>query len=213
MTSSSQHINTLAAHLSLLGDIRRGVEKEGLRVDTAKFLASTLHPTALGSTLCNSRITTDYAEALLELITAPRNSVKQLRNELLHVHTFVTQHLGEEVMWNQSMPAHLPPEPDIKIGWYGPSNAGMFKHIYRRGLAERYGKRMQCIAGVHYNYSLPDALWQKLGVEGGTLQEKRSNGYLALIRNFTRYSWLLMYLFGASPVVCKDFLGNHSLPL
>lgn len=213
MTSSSQHINTLAANLPLLGDIRRGVEKEGLRVNTAKFLASTLHPTALGSTLCNSRITTDYAEALLELITAPRNSVEQLRSELLHVHTFVTQHLGDEVMWNQSMPAQLPPEPDIKIGWYGPSNAGMFKHIYRRGLAERYGKRMQCIAGVHYNYSLPDALWQKLGVDGGTLQEKRSNGYLALIRNFTRYSWLLMYLFGASPVVSKDFLGNHNLPL
>lgn len=213
MTSSSQHINTLAAHLSLLGDIRRGVEKEGLRVDTAKFLASTLHPTALGSTLCNSRITTDYAEALLELITAPRNSVEQLRDELQHVHTFVTSHLGDEVMWNQSMPAQLPPEPDIKIGWYGPSNAGMFKHIYRRGLAERYGKRMQCIAGVHYNYSLPDELWQKLGVDGNTLQEKRSNGYLALIRNFTRFSWLLMYLFGASPVVSKDFLGNHNLPL
>lgn len=213
MTSSSHHINTLASHLSLLGDIRRGVEKEGLRVDTAKFLASTLHPTALGSTLCNSRITTDYAEALLELITAPRNSVEDLRKELLHVHAFVTQHLGTEVMWNQSMPAQLPPEPDIKIGWYGTSNPGMFKHIYRRGLAERYGKRMQCIAGVHYNYSLPDAIWQKLEVEGHTLQEKRSNGYLALIRNFTRYSWLLMYLFGASPVVSKDFLGNHSLPL
>lgn len=213
MTSSSHHINTLASHLSLLGDIRRGVEKEGLRVDTAKFLASTPHPTALGSTLCNSRITTDYAEALLELITAPRNSVEDLRKELLHVHAFVTQHLGTEVMWNQSMPAQLPPEPDIKIGWYGTSNPGMFKHIYRRGLAERYGKRMQCIAGVHYNYSLPDAIWQKLEVEGHTLQEKRSNGYLALIRNFTRYSWLLMYLFGASPVVSKDFLGNHSLPL
>lgn len=213
MTSSSQHITTLAAHLYLLGGIRRGVEKEGLRVDSAKFLASTDHPIALGSTLCNSRITTDYAEALLELITAPQPSVEQLRNELLHVHTFVAKHLGNELMWNQSMPAQLPPEPEIKIGWYGTSNVGMFKHVYRRGLAERYGKRMQCIAGVHYNYSLPDALWQQLNIEGRTLQEKRSNGYLALIRNFTRYSWLLMYLFGASPVVSKDFLGNHSLPL
>ena len=213
MTSSSQHITTLAAHLYLLGGIRRGVEKEGLRVDSAKFLASTDHPIALGSTLCNSRITTDYAEALLELITAPQPSIEQLRNELLHVHTFVAKHLGNELMWNQSMPAQLPPEPEIKIGWYGTSNVGMFKHVYRRGLAERYGKRMQCIAGVHYNYSLPDALWQQLNIEGRTLQEKRSNGDLALIRNFTRYSWLLMYLFGASPVVSKDFLGNHSLPL
>lgn len=213
MTSSQNHLKPLASNLTLLSDIRRGVEKEGLRVDTAAFLAGTSHPAALGSTLCNSRITTDYAEALLELITVPHHSVESLRKELLHVHEFVTKHLGDEVMWNQSMPAHLPPEPDIKIGWYGTSNSGMFKHIYRRGLAERYGKRMQCIAGVHYNYSLPDKLWSALQFEGHTLQEQRSNGYLALIRNFTRYSWLLMYLFGASPVVSKDFLGRHALPL
>ena len=213
MTSSSQSIKTLAAHPSLLKKIRRGVEKEGLRVNTNKFLTATDHPSALGSTLCNSRITTDYAEALLELITVPHQSVDALRDELQHVHSFVTQHLGDEVMWNQSMPAHLPAEEDIRIGWYGPSNIGMFKHVYRKGLAERYGKRMQCIAGVHYNYSLPDELWEQLNDSEQNLQEKRSTGYLALIRNFTRYSWLLMYLFGASPVVSKDFLGNHDLPL
>lgn len=213
MTSSQNHLKPLASNLTLLSDIRRGVEKEGLRVDTAAFLAATPHPSALGSTLCNSRITTDYAEALLELITVPHHSVERLRQELLHVHEFVTHHLGDEIMWNQSMPAHLPPEPEIQIGWYGTSNPGMFKHIYRRGLAERYGKRMQCIAGVHYNYSLPDQLWSVLQFEGRNLQEQRSNGYLALIRNFTRYSWLLMYLFGASPIVSKDFLGKHALPL
>lgn len=213
MTSSSHHIQTLAFNMTLLHQIQRGVEKEGLRVNVAKFLTSTCHPTALGSTLCNSRITTDYAEALLELITVPHRSIDDLRHELQHVHQFVAQHMGDEIIWNQSMPAHLPPEPEIKIGWYGTSNSGMFKHIYRRGLAERYGKRMQCIAGVHYNYSLPDALWPALQTEGHNLQEQRSNGYLALIRNFTRYSWLLMYLFGASPVVSKDFLGGHQLAL
>lgn len=213
MTLSQNRIRALANHLPLLGDIRRGVEKEGLRVNTASFLAATPHPKALGSTLSNSRITTDYAEALLELITAPHNSVDALRTELQHTHQFLMRHLDDEVMWNQSMPAHLPPEADIAIGWYGTSNTGMYKHIYRRGLAERYGKRMQCIAGVHYNYSLPDALWTTIKTEGRHLQEQRSNGYLALIRNFTRYSWLLMYLFGASPMVSKDFLSRHKLPL
>lgn len=213
MTSSQNRIRALASHLPLLRDIRRGVEKEGLRVNTASFLAATPHPKALGSTLSNSRITTDYAEALLELITTPHNSVDALRTELQHTHQFVMRHLDDEVMWNQSMPAHLPPEAEIAIGWYGASNTGMYKHIYRRGLAERYGKRMQCIAGVHYNYSLPDSLWGALQVEGKNLQEQRSNGYLALIRNFTRYSWLLMYLFGASPMVSKDFLHRHKLPL
>lgn len=213
MTLSQNPIKALASNLTLLSDIRRGVEKEGLRVDHSAFLASTPHPVALGSTLCNSRITTDYAEALLELITAPYASVEELRTELQHVHQFVVRHLGDEVIWNQSMPAHLPDEADIQIGWYGTSNTGMFKHVYRRGLAERYGKRMQCIAGVHYNYSLPDRIWPLLQIDGRTFQEQRSNGYLALIRNFTRYSWLLMYLFGASPAVSKDFLGEHQLPL
>lgn len=213
MTLSQNPIKALASNLTLLSDIRRGVEKEGLRVDHSAFLASTPHPVALGSTLCNNRITTDYAEALLELITAPYASVEELRTELQHVHQFVVRHLGDEIIWNQSMPAHLPDEADIQIGWYGTSNTGMFKHVYRRGLAERYGKRMQCIAGVHYNYSLPDRIWPLLQIDGRTFQEQRSNGYLALIRNFTRYSWLLMYLFGASPAVSKDFLGEHQLPL
>lgn len=213
MTASANHIKTLASNLRLLSDIHRGVEKEGLRVNTRAFLSSTPHPTDLGSALSNSHITTDYSEALLELITTPSSSVEQLYKELLHIHQFVARHINDEVMWNQSMPAHLPPEPEIPIGWYGLSNTGMFKHIYRRGLAERYGKRMQCIAGVHYNFSLPDELWPLIDTPGRHLQEQRSNGYLALIRNFTRYSWLLMYLFGASPLVSKDFQGGHSLPL
>ena len=97
------------------------------------------------------------------------------------------------------MPATLPGEADIPIAWYGTSNTGMLKHVYRRGLAERYGKTMQCIAGVHYNYSLADGLWDVLDTAPGTTQDRRSRGYIGLIRNFTRYSWLLMYLFGAAP--------------
>ena len=121
--------------------------------------------------------------------------------------------LGQELIWNQSMPATLPGEADIPIAWYGTSNTGMLKHVYRRGLAERYGKTMQCIAGVHYNYSLADGLWDVLDTEPGTTQDRRSRGYIGLIRNFTRYSWLLMYLFGAAPALARDFLRGHEHPL
>ncbi len=213
MTATTPLSNALRQDLSLLNGLKRGIEREALRVSPNGFLASTDHPTALGSALCHDAITTDYAEALLELITQPQHSVEALLDELNATHRFVAQNLGQEVLWCQSMPAHLPPEKDIRIAWYGPSNAGMVKHVYRRGLAERYGKRMQCIAGVHYNFSLPDALWGLLDAPGDTLQEQRTQGYLALIRNFTRYSWLLMYLFGASPLVSKDFLGGHSVAL
>ena len=196
-----------------MNQLQRGIEKEGLRVDMHGRLASTPHPIALGSALTHARITTDYSEALLELITGIHSSVESLLQELEETHRFVARNLDGELIWNQSMPAHLPTEEDIPIGWYGTSNSGMLKHVYRRGLAHRYGKRMQCIAGVHYNYSVPDKLWDLIGIEGISLEHQRSKGYLALIRNFTRYSWLLMYLFGASPAIDKGFMGDmpHSL--
>ncbi|PLC50481.1 glutamate--cysteine ligase [Pollutimonas subterranea] len=213
MISSNQRLVLLGQNRPALKDILRGIEKEGLRVDGQGKLATTPHPRSLGSALTNERITTDYSEALLELITGTHNSIEGLLAELETTHRFVAQELQDELIWNQSMPATLPVERDIPIAWYGTSNTGMLKHVYRRGLAERYGKAMQCIAGVHYNFSLPDSIWEIIGTPGASPEDRRSQGYLALIRNFTRYSWLLMYLFGASPAVSGSFMQgiDHSL--
>ncbi|MCD8505233.1 MAG: glutamate--cysteine ligase [Burkholderiaceae bacterium] len=194
----------------------RGIEKEGLRVDSQGWLSTRAHPQALGSALTHPHITTDYSEALLELITGTHHSASGVTDELEWVHRLAMVGLGDELLWNQSMPALLPAEPDIPIAWYGDSNTGMLKHVYRRGLAVRYGKLMQCIAGLHYNFSLPDALWthKDLFATNQTSQaqksDRQSEGYVALIRNFVRYSWLLMYLFGASPAVSNNFLRNQN---
>ena len=127
----------------------RGIEREGLRIDRNGHLSSKPHPLALGSALTHPHITTDYSEALLELITGTHTTVESLLQELTEVHQFVMQQNRGESIWMQSMPAILPPEKDIPIATYGSSNTGMLKHVYRRGLAERYGKKMQCIAGLH----------------------------------------------------------------
>lgn len=208
MTVHAARHTLLEKDPTLLQDIKRGIEKEGLRVTETGKLADTGHPPPLGAALTHERITTDYSEALLELITPPHTTPDDMLRELQETHRFVSQHLDRELIWNQSMPAHLPPERDIPIARYGKSNSGMLKYVYRAGLAERYGKAMQCIAGVHYNYSLPDALWDVIGIQGSTPEDRRSKGYMALIRNFTRFSWLLMYLFGASPSVSRDFLQD-----
>jgi len=213
MTSSVPSHALLRDHLHLLKDILRGIEKEGLRVDNRGELAKTPHPRSLGSALTNPRITTDYSEALTELITGTHDSNEGLLEELEETHRFVAQNLRDELIWNQSMPAHLPAEAEIPIAWYGTSNTGMLKHVYRRGLAERYGRTMQCIAGVHYNFSVPDEMWSVLGMKGTSPTDQRSRGYMALIRNFMRYAWLLMYLFGASPAVSRDFLRGAGNPL
>ena len=186
----------------------RGIEKEGLRVDSAGRLSRRPHPVALGSALTHPRITTDYSEALLELITSPHRKVDDLIAEIGEIHRVVAANLGDELMWNHSMPATLPAEPDIPIAWYGTSNTGMLKHVYRRGLAVRYGKTMQCIAGLHYNFSFDDGIWDLLGFPGSNASARRSAGYISLIRNFMRYSWLLMYLFGATPALSRDFLQD-----
>ncbi|WP_459616682.1 glutamate--cysteine ligase [Bordetella sp. 2513F-2] len=211
-TASARYAR-LEANAALLAQTLRGIEKEGLRVDQHGALALTPHPAALGSALTNEHVTTDYAEALLELITGTHGNVDALLGELSDIHRYVYGVLDGELIWNQSMPASLPPEADIPIAWYGTSNTGMLKHVYRRGLAERYGKTMQCIAGVHYNFSLPEALWEVLDPHDTDPQRRRSRGYIALIRNFTRYSWLLMYLFGSAPALSRGFLRGqpHSL--
>jgi len=210
---TDRRLARLDAHRDLLAQTARGVEKEGLRVDAQGRLARTPHPAALGSALTHPRITTDYSESLLELITGTHQQVDPLLAELEATHRFVYGALDGEFIWNQSMPAALPAEADIPIAWYGTSNSAMLKHVYRRGLAHRYGKTMQCIAGVHYNFSLDEGLWELLELPGANDQERRSAGYIGLIRNFSRYAWLLMYLFGAAPALARDFLRGRDHPL
>ncbi len=204
-----------AAHLPLLGDGLCGVERETLRVDAAGRLALTQHPHALGAALTHPSITTDYAEPLLEFVTPPQHDAADVIERLDELHRFACRAIGDELLWSQSMPCPLDDDRRIPIAWYGTSNIGILKHVYRRGLAFRYGKAMQCIAGIHYNYSLADAVWPLLrdvrdGCEpaGRDARDMRSAGYLALIRNFHRYGWLLLYLFGASPALCAGFVAG-----
>jgi len=213
---------TLSTHLALLSQPEQrerlrgclhGIEKESLRISPDGALARTPHPLALGSALTHPTITTDYSEALLELITPVSSSIEDVFDSLDRIHRFTYAQLGDERLWTESMPCLLPArDADIPIGWYGTSNIGMLKHVYRRGLAIRYGKAMQCIAGIHYNFSLPPQLWASLQEREGDSRSARdyqSARYMALIRNFRRYAWLLMYLFGASPVVCGSFLQGR----
>jgi glutamate--cysteine ligase len=204
------------AHRGLLMQGLRGIERETLRVDSHGQLARTPHPVQLGSALTHPQITTDYAEALLEFITPAEHDIGLALHRLDAVHRYAYSKLDGEMLWSQSMPCDLPSEEDIEIGWYGKSNIGMLKHVYRRGLALRYGKAMQCIAGIHYNYSLPEQLWTVIAQSDGIMEERRtalrdfqSESYIATIRNFRRYSWLLMYLFGASPALAKGFLRGR----
>jgi glutamate--cysteine ligase len=204
------------ANLSLLSQCLHGIERECLRVDGDGQLALTPHPKALGSALTHTQITTDYSESLLEFITPAEADPAVTLADLEQIHRFAYSKLDGEYLWSPSMPCALPDEETIPIARYGSSNIGELKYVYRKGLALRYGKTMQCIAGIHYNFSLPEALWhlqQQAEGDSSSAQDYQSARYIAMIRNFRRNSWLLMYLFGASPALHKGFMrGNpHQL--
>ena len=209
-------LDWLSQQASCLQGMKRGLEKESLRIAADGWLAQTPHPAALGSALTHPSITTDYSEALLELITPPCDSIASALGYLDEVQNYVYSQLGSERLWVNSMPCKLGPDAQIPLAQYGGSNIGRMKTLYRHGLGLRYGRRMQTIAGIHYNLSFPDSFWQAWRVASGNTQslvDFRSEKSFGLIRNFQRRSWLLLYLLGASPAVCGTFLEgrNHGL--
>ncbi len=195
---------------------RKGVEKESLRVRPDGKLATTPHPRSLGSALTNVHITNDYSESLIELVTPAFTTSWELLQYLLDLHQFVYRHLGDELLWATSMPCAIARDEDIPIAEFGTSHVGMMKNVYRRGLGLRYGRMMQAISGVHFNYSFPLPFWEMYA----DIRESRvrgmdfiSSSYFDLLRNYRRHGWLVLYLFGVSPVVCKSFLRGRNADL
>jgi glutamate--cysteine ligase len=192
----------------------KGVEKESLRVTPRGRIATSPHPRALGSALASEHITTDYSEALIELVTPPFTRTWELVQYLCDLHRFVYRHLGEEFLWATSMPCAIKGEESIPIAQYGSSNVGRMKAVYRRGLGMRYGRVMQAISGVHFNYSFPEPFWPVLAdllESRDSGSEFRSAAYFALLRNYRRHGWIVLYLFGNSPAVCPSFLRGRKV--
>jgi glutamate--cysteine ligase len=204
-------LEKLKSNPCILKAIQQGVEKEGLRVNSLKQASMKSHPENLGSKLTHPYITTDYSENLMEFISPVFNDCNDMFIFLRELFSFTYRNIDEdEVIWPWSMPSLLPEnEMDIPVARYGSSNVGKLKTLYRVGLGHRYGKSMQSIAGVHYNFSLKEEFWkafQESENDTQDLQEFINEKYFHLIRNYRRYSWLLIYLFGATPVVDESFL-------
>jgi glutamate--cysteine ligase len=193
---------------SLLLDGKWGIEKESQRVRASGELALTRHPSAFGDKLENPHVTTDFSESQIELATSPFGSVEEAYEHLIKLQLQVEKELGEELLWPLSMPPRLPAEEDILIARFGDSPEGKEREIYRSGLALRYGKKMQMICGIHYNFSFGTEMLDYLYSLFGNGKEKRTftdELYFALTRNFLRYRWLLIYLFGASPTIDSTY--------
>ncbi|NLQ18740.1 glutamate--cysteine ligase [Marinomonas sp. M1K-6] len=221
MTILSDALHALSVHCQQTATtsaltFHRGVEREALRVERSKGrISHKPHPKTLGSAMTHSAITTDYSESLMEFITGVHPSVEGVIKELEDIHNLVNHELykQDECLWPASMPCYLANNEDVPIAYYGESNTGKLKRVYREGLSNRYGRIMQCIAGMHYNFSFDADFWSflenhkgKNSLSAAEKQTFQSDSYFALIRNFRRSSWMLSLLFGASPAIDESFL-------
>jgi glutamate--cysteine ligase len=191
----------------------KGIEKESLRINREGSISSSPHPLQLGAALTHPNITTDYSEALLELITPALSDGTEVLDSLKDLHKYVCANINHELLLAASMPVGDLRDPAIPIAEYGSSNIGRMKHIYRQGLSYRYGRCMQVIAGIHFNYSLPERFWpeyQQFMKQTGDLQSFSTSDYMGMIRNLQRYGWLILYLFGSSPAVGKSFIDSRN---
>ena len=207
-----KRLNAVATADNLLYGGLKGIEKESLRVTSGGELSLLSHPIGLGSALTNRYITTDFSEALLEFVTPAFATTWESLHCICNIHQYTYSKLDDEMLWPASMPCRIPADDEIPLARYGRSNVGRMKTIYRRGLGYRYGRQMQTIAGVHFNYSIPKQFWaayQEIVGDTGDADAFRSEQYLGLIRNFRRTGWLVLYLFGASPALCKSFAGGN----
>ena len=214
LSLSKDRLNLLSEDRSseILLDITRGIEKESLRVTKSGTLSQSKHFESLGAALTHPQITTDFSEALLEFITPPLTDADKVIQILEDAHCFTYQNISDELLWTSSMPCQLNGDSGIPVGVYGSSNIGKMKHVYRVGLGHRYGKLMQTVAGIHYNFSVSNDLmemFRKAEKSSLSLKDFKTKNYFSLIRNFRRRYWLLLYLFGASPVVCRSFAKNR----
>jgi len=204
----------------IFSDALRGVEKESLRVTHNGEIAKTPHPQSLGSALTHSYITTDYSEAQLEFVTPPYANNWQVIQALTDLHKYTVQSLSAdsgtqpELIWPASMPCMVGDENDVPVASFGTSNVGQMKHVYRLGLGHRYGRIMQTISGVHFNFSIPERFWpiykEFKGRVGIQSEEFISEEYFHILRNLRRASWILLYLFGNSPSLCASFKVDTS---
>lgn len=178
-----------------------GLEKENLRITPSGELALSAHPELFGDKTINPYITTDFSESQIEMVTPPLPTIQEALGFIETIHDIVSENIGDELLWPQSLPPLIPEEKLIPIAEYGDD-----KHefrLYREHLAQIYGRKRQLMCGIHFNFSLSDAWFSQVlkdNDEHLTLSKLKEVTYMKMLRNFMRYRWSLIWLFGASPI-------------
>lgn len=191
-----------------------GIERETLRLDENGYLAKTDHPEVFGDKSHNPYITTDFSESQIEVITPAFKSVEEAYNFTRSLYDIVAMEIKDEYLWPESMPCIIPGDKDIPVAKFNGSSKE--SQEYREKLLIKYGGKKQLISGIHYNFSFDEAIIKKLyedSEEKLSYKEFKDSIYLKVARNYLRYRWLIVYLFGAAPIVHESFINSCKCPL
>ncbi len=184
-----------------------GLEKENLRVKEGGRLDQSDHPVSKSDPFYDA-IVKDFAVSQVEFVTKPMKTPGAALDEMKRLQDHFLETYDSH-LWPFSMPCHIDKEEDIRIAEFDDSEEGRAARGYREMLAQRHGKKMQLISGVHYNFSYSDdlvAMYQKLYMPDAlNMKQVKNNLYFHVARNLLRYKWLLIYLYGASPFVDASY--------
>lgn len=189
-----------------------GIEREALRTVQDYKLALTDAPKNLGKRADHPYLITDFSESQPEIITPTASSIKETMNWLKALHDVYIRSMEEdEYLWPFSMPNILPEDEKVPIIRV----PEQFEIDYREHLAKHYGKKLQMISGIHFNFSFSDSFLKELYEHAETdqpLKLFKDDVYLKMARNFLRYHWLITYLYGAAPVADRSFYESTTHP-
>lgn len=191
-----------------------GIEKENIRVDKNGKLALTEHPKAFGGKKENPYFTVDFSESQVEMITPVFNTIDGAYDCLLNMHDVAALTLKDEYLWPQSMPPLLPSVDKIPIGKFENTEEGRDAMAYRNHLVESYGEKKQMLSGIHFNFSFGERLIKEIYKDANTnlsMKDFKTELYLKVVRNFYRYSYLLICLFGNSPIADDSYWDDSKI--
>lgn len=185
-----------------------GIEKESLRVTPDGRPAQTLHP------FVQNNIDRDFCENQVEMISSVHYDTASLFGELEELHRIVYDKLRgmDELLWPFSNPSVVLSEDEVPVARF--EGALKEREIYRNYLARKYGKAKMLYSGIHFNFSFSEDLLRaafKRSCESD-FRSFKDSVYVELARKLLRYTWLIVYLTAASPLVDESFLRLNGLP-
>lgn len=193
-----------------------GLEIEQHRINGQARLSRHPYPSEFGSRKTHPYLQSDFTDTMMELVTEPAHSTKQVLENMRVVQQVLYDHLKpDESIWPFSMPPKLV-EDDLQFAhenftrdWY---------QDYRDHLEEKYGIYHEIICGTHINFSLNPQLIETLFSEGDTKDHIYfvNHLYFKMGQWFVLYRWLFTYLYGATPLSENGYQripSNLSVPV